>query len=167
MKPALLVIDMQEIFFGESPLIAQSLASAVEYINGAIALFRAQGLPVFVIEDIAEDEGRVPGSQGFETTKRIDLEPADPRIHKTYGNAFNKTDLHQQLQKLGVDTLIVTGFAATQCVTSTTRGALDLDYDAFILRGALADSSPERVKFVEEIHNTLSYGVLVKLIELA
>lgn len=166
MKPALLVIDMQETFFSESPQIAQSLTSALEYINAAIALFRAKDLPVFIIEDIAVDEGRVPGSEGFETTDRIDLDPSDPRIHKTYGNAFNKTDLHQQLGKLGVDTLIVTGFAATQCVTSTTRGALDLDYDAFIFRGALADSSPERVKFVEEIHNILSYGVLVKLIDL-
>lgn len=167
MKPALLVIDMQEVFFDESPSIAQSLTSAVEYINGAIALFRAKELPIFAVEDVAEDEGRVPGAEGFETTERIPLLPEDPRIHKTYGNAFNKTDLHQQLQKLGVDTLIVTGFAASQCVTSTIRGALDLDYDAFILRGSLADASPERVKFVEEIHNTLSYGVLVKLIDLA
>ncbi len=166
MKPALLVIDMQEVFFDESPQIAQSLSSAVEYINAAIALFREKDLPIFIIEDIEEEEGRVPGSEGFETTDRIDLEPAYPRIHKTYGNAFNKTDLHEQLQKLAVDTLIVTGFAATQCVTSTTRGAQDLDYDAFILRGSLADSNPERVRFVEEIHNILSYGVLAKLISL-
>jgi nicotinamidase-related amidase len=167
MKPALLVIDMQETFFSESPQVAQSLTSAVEYINAAVALFREKDLPIFVIEDISEEEGRVPGSSGFETTKRIELQPGDPRIHKTYGNAFNKTNLHEHLQQLAVDTLIVTGFAATQCVTSTTRGAQDLDYDAFILRGSLADSSQEHVKFVEEIHNTLSYGVLVKLIGLA
>jgi len=167
MKPALLVIDMQEVFFDESPQIAQSLSAAVEYINAAIALFRAKDLPIFVIEDIDQDDDRVPGSKGFETTDLLDLDPAYPRVHKTYGNAFNKTDLHQQLQKLAVDTLIVTGFAATQCVISTTRGAQDLDYDAFILRGSLADSNPEYVKFVEEIHNTLSYGVLVKLIDLA
>lgn len=167
MKPALLVIDMQEIFFEEGPAVSQSLQEAVMYINAAIDLFRSKSLPVIVIEDIAEEEGRIPGSEGFETTSGINLGPDDLRVHKTYGNAFNKTGLHQELQKHGVDTLILTGFAATQCVTSTYRGALDLDYDAFIFRGSLADSSPERVKFVEEIHNLLSYGVLAKLIALA
>ena len=166
MKPALLVIDMQEVFFNKSPETSQSLTSAVEYINAAIELFREKGLPIFVIEDIEEEDSRVPGSPGFETTSKIDLLPADSRVHKTYGNAFNKTDLHQQLQNLGVDTLFLTGFAASQCVLSTYRGALDLDYDPFIFRGSLADSSPERIRFVEDMHNLLSYGALVKLIDL-
>jgi nicotinamidase-related amidase len=167
MKPALLVIDMQEAFFDEGPQVAQSLTEAVMYINAAITLFRSKDLPVIAIEDIAEDEGRLPGTAGFETTSRINLEPDDLRIHKTYGNAFNKTALHHELQERGVDTLILTGFAATQCVTSTYRGALDLDYDPFIFRGSLADESSYKVKFVEEIHDLLSYGVLGKLIELS
>lgn len=166
MKPALLVIDMQEVFFTENQLTSQSLTAAVEYINAAIELFRSKDLPIFVVEDIEEGEGRVPGSPGFETTTKIDLLPADARVHKTYGNAFNKTDLHQQLQSLKVDTLFLTGFAASQCVLSTYRGALDLDYAPLIIRGSLADSSPERVRFVEEIHNLLSYGALKKMIDL-
>jgi nicotinamidase-related amidase len=167
MKIALLIIDMQEIFFDESPQLSQSLSEAVLYINAAVDLFRSKDFPIFVIEDIEEEDNRLPGTDGFDTTHQINLLSEDIRIHKTYGNAFNKTSLHEQLQKLGVDTLILTGFAASQCVTSTYRGALDLDYDAFLFRGSLADSDPERVKFVEEIHNLLSYGVLKKLIELA
>ena len=166
MKAALLVIDMQEVFFDHSPETARSLNSAVEYINAAIELFHAKDLPVFVIEDVDEEDGRVPDSPGFDTTSKIDLDPSYPRIHKTYGNAFNKTNLHQQLEELEVDTLLLTGFAATQCVLSTYRGAQDLDYDPLIFRGSLADASPEKVRFVEDIHNLLSYGALVKLIEL-
>ena len=166
MKPALLVIDMQQVFFDSSPDESQSLTRAVEYINEAIELFREKELPVFVIEDIEEGDGRIPGSPGFETTSMIKLLPTDPRIHKTYGNAFNKTGLHQQLQTAGVDTLIVTGFAASQCVLSTYRGATDLDYDALILRGSLADTNPDHIRFVEDNHNLLSYGALEKLMEL-
>ena len=166
MKPALLIIDMQEIFFEHSPEVAQSLTSAVEYINAAIHLFRGKNLPVFVIEDIEVENSRVPGSTGFETTNKIDLLSSDPRIHKTYGNAFNKTDLHQQLQTLEADTLILTGFAASQCVLSTYRGATDLDYTPLLFRGSLADSSPERIRFVEDIHELLSYDALTKLLEL-
>ncbi|MCJ7716442.1 MAG: cysteine hydrolase [Anaerolineales bacterium] len=166
MKPVLLVIDMQEIFFDHSPAVAESLTHAVEYINAAIALFREKGLPIICIEDVEEEDGRVPGSAGFETTSKIDLLPSDPRIHKTYGNAFNKTDLNQQLQDLGVDTLILTGFAATQCVLSTYRGAGDLDYSPLIFRGSLADDSQEKIRFVEDIHNLISFGTLEKFFEL-
>jgi nicotinamidase-related amidase len=95
MKPALLVIDMQEVFFDISPEVSNSLSRAVEYINAGIELFRGKNLPIFCIEDVEEEAGRVPGSKGFETTAKINLLPIDPRIHKTYGNAFNKTDLHQ------------------------------------------------------------------------
>ena len=47
MKPALLVIDMQEAFFDFSPAVSESLTLAVEYINGAIELFRGKYLPLF------------------------------------------------------------------------------------------------------------------------
>ncbi len=166
MNPALLVIDMQEVFFDHSPAVAESLTNAIEYINAAIALFREKDLPIICIEDQEEEAGRVPDSAGFETTSKIYLLPADPRIHKTYGNAFNKTDLHQKLQDLGVDTLILTGFAATQCVLSTYRGATDLDYSPFIFRGSLADASQEKIRFVEDMHELISFGALVKLFEL-
>ena len=166
MKPALLVIDMQEVFFDHSPAVSESLIGAVEYINAAIALFREKDLPIFCVEDIEEENERIPGSEGFETTSKIDLIASDLRVHKTYGNAFNKTKLHQQLQELGVDTLILTGFAASQCVLSTYRGATDLDYSPLIFRGSLVDSSPDRIRLVEEIHDLISFGALVKLFEL-
>lgn len=62
----------------------------MEYINWAIKLFRGKDLPVLFIEDLEEEAGRVPSSKGFETTSKIDLLPTDPRVHKTYGNAFKK-----------------------------------------------------------------------------
>ena len=166
MKPALFIIDMQEAFFDEGPETNRSLESAVMYINAVLDLFRSKNLPVFIIEDVEEGEGRVPGSPGFNTTEKIDIKDADPRIHKTYGNAFNKTNLHQQLQNLKVDTLFLTGFAATECVLSTYRGALDLDYKPLLIRGTLADSNQEKIRFVEELHNLLSYGALSIMIEL-
>ena len=166
MKPALLVIDMQETFFNHSPAVSDSLSNAVEYINAAIALFREKDLPVIVIEDVEKEDNRVPDSDGFETTSKIDLLPGDPRIHKTYGNAFNKTDLHQLLSNLKVDTLILTGFAASQCILSSYRGAADLDYTPIIFRGSLADANQERIRFVEDIHNIISFGALEKFFEL-
>lgn len=166
MKPALLVIDMQQTFFDSIPSARESLESALEPINAAVRLFREKGLPVIVIEDIEEAKGRLPGSPGFETTERIHLTPEYPRVHKTYSNAFNKTGLEPMLRGLEVDTLLLTGFAATRCVLSTCRGAQDLNFRPLMLRGALADRSPEKVRFVEELEELISFGALAAFFEL-
>jgi nicotinamidase-related amidase len=165
MKPALLVIDMQEVFFNEDPSLLPSLENAALYINAAIEIFRERELPVIVIEDVEEADGRVPGSPGFETTSRIELEASDPRIRKTYGNAFNKTELDSILSDLEVDTLILTGYEAANCVLSTSRGAKDLDYRAILLRGGIAGQTPERVETVQSWEDIISYGALKAVLE--
>ena len=66
MKPALLVIDVQKEFYKYGPQGTQSLKDAVEYINAAIALFRAKNLPVLCIQHMNEKDKLIPGEDGFE-----------------------------------------------------------------------------------------------------
>ncbi len=165
MKPALLVIDVQKAFFDYSPVTAQSLNEAIEYINAAVALFRQKNLPVIVVQHIEEEENVKPGEEGFDLPEKLDILPGDLRIHKTYGNAFNKTPLAAELQKLGVDTLILTGFCAEYCVLSTCRGAQDVDLTPILLRGSLASATPANIPFVESVNEVISYGALKKLLE--
>jgi nicotinamidase-related amidase len=89
---------------------------------------------------------------------------SDIHIHKTYGNAFNKTPLENEVRKLGVDTVIITGFCAEYCVLSTYRGAKDLDLTPILLRGSLASGIPENIKFVESVSDIISYGALKKVL---
>ncbi|MDY7040618.1 MAG: isochorismatase family cysteine hydrolase [Chloroflexota bacterium] len=164
MNPALLVIDIQKEFFKFSPATAQSLTDAIKYINAAIALFREKDLPVICVQHVDEEEKLVPGEEGFELPAELHIRPSDLRIHKTYGNAFTKTALEAHLRDLGVDTVIITGFCAEYCVLSTYRGAQDLDLTPIILRGSLASSILGHVKFVENISDIISYGVLKKIL---
>ena len=116
MKPALLVVDVQKEFFNLGPTTAQSLDEAMEYINAAIALFRKKELPVICVQQVDEEEKLVPGEEGFGLPEQLDLLPSDLYIHKTYGNAFNKTSLEGELRDRGVDTVIITAFApSTVC----------------------------------------------------
>ena len=107
MKPALLVIDIQNEFFNLNQAASDSLKSAVEYVNAAIDLFRKKHLPIVVIQHKSEEEGIVPGKSGFEVPETVKLEPQDLRIIKTYSNSFTKTGLAEKLKELGVDTVIV------------------------------------------------------------
>jgi len=164
MKPALLVIDVQKEFFKSDAQTAQSLNAAVEYINAAIALFRAKNLPVFCIQHIDEEDLLIPGADGFDLPEGLQILPSDSHIHKTYSNAFNKTTLQSQIKELDVDTVIVSGFCAEYCVLSTYRGARDLDLTPMLLRSALASGSPENIRFVENISDIISYGALKKIL---
>jgi len=164
MKPALFVIDVQKKFFQANPQTAQSLNSAIEYINAAIALFRAKSLPIFCIQHIDEEDQLVPGAEGFDLPGGLQILPSDGHIHKNYSNAFNKTELQSQLKELNVDTVILSGYCAEYCVLSTYRGAQDRDLTPILLRNSLASGSPENIRFVESIRDIISYGALKKVL---
>jgi nicotinamidase-related amidase len=112
-----------------------------------------------------EKEKLIPGEDGFELPEGLSILPSDICIHKTYGNAFNKTNLQDKLHELDIDTVIVTGYCAEHCVLSTYRGAKDLDLTPIILRGSLASDTLENIKFVESISDIISYGALKKVLE--
>lgn len=163
MKPALLIIDMQKAFFGGD--CEKSMKDASEYINKAIGQFREKKLPIIVVQHKNEKNNLVPKENGFEVIDLINLKPEDIRIHKTYSNAFNKTELDQTLKSLKADTIIATGFCAEGCVLSTCRGALDYDYTAIVLINSLASPSEENIRAVERITDSISYGALQKFTE--
>lgn len=165
MKPALLVIDVQKAFFEHDPATTLSLERAVKTINKAIKCFRAKNLPVIAIQHMNEEDKLVPGEKGFDLSGNLNVLESDPHIHKTYGNAFCKTELEVKLHELGVDTVIVTGFLAEGCVLSTVRGAKDLDFTAIILRDAIASGSAENKRFVEEISEIISCQALWKVLQ--
>jgi nicotinamidase-related amidase len=164
MKPALLVIDVQNKFFNFSQGCSDSLKSAIEYINAAIDLFRKKNFPIVVVQHKDEEQGLVPGNPGFDVSQNVKLEPQDIHIVKTYGNSFTKTGLAEKLKELGVDTVIVSGFCAEFCVLSTYRGAEDFDFKPIILKGSLASDNAEHIRFVEEISETISFGALKTLL---
>ena len=164
MKPVLLVIDVQKAFF-TNPATSQSLNAAIEYINAAIELFREKHLPIVCIQDMDEEEGVVPGKDGFDLPQSLKILSSDIHIHKIYRNSFNKTPLAEKLRELGVDTVIITGYSAERCVLSTYRGAEDLDLTPIILRGSLASDNQENIEFVERINNIISLGSLEKALE--
>jgi len=159
MRPALLIVDVQNAFF-KDPASARSLERAVEGINAAIDLFRRRDLPVIVIQHMDEEGGLIPGSDDFAVPGSLNLSPADLRITKTSLNSFHRTELAGKLRALGVDTAIVTGYCAEYCVLATYRGAEEEGFKAMFLRGALASGDPQRLRFVEEIGDLISLGAL-------
>lgn len=165
MKPALLVIDVQKDFFNINTECARSLDDAIKNINPVISFFRTKGLPVVCVQHVDTEEGLVPGQEKFDLPDSLAIDPNDIHIHKTYGNSFNKTDLAEILAQKGVDTVFITGFCAEYCVLSTIRGAMDLDLTPILIKDCIASVKLENIKFVEDIHDLVTFGALEKLME--
>lgn len=163
MKPALLVIDLQKAWYNAQS--REGMDGAAALLNHLVPLFVAKGYPVYYIQHQNPGAGVVPGSEGFEWIDAI--QPGDaPVFIKSYGNAFNKTGLYEAIQRDGVDTLVLGGYRAENCVLSTYRGAQDLDLVPMLLKGAVAGPMAERVAFVEAMSDVVSLGALKRLLEL-
>jgi nicotinamidase-related amidase len=162
MKPALLIIDLQKAYYrGDAQ---KSMDEACEYINAILPSFRDKGLPVVWVQHIDKEDGSVPGLEGFEFIDQLKPMEGEYRIHKEYGNSFNKTGLNEILKECDANTVVVTGYCAEYCVLSTYRGALDLDLTPVILKNALASGKRENIRFVEDINSVISFGILKKIL---
>jgi len=75
MKPALLVIDIQKEFFKEDPDTERSLNNSVEYVNYVIPFFREKNLPVVFIQHKDEENGLIPGYEGFDLPDAFNPSP--------------------------------------------------------------------------------------------
>jgi nicotinamidase-related amidase len=165
MKPALLVIDIQNEFLPS--MSEQDKKTAFDYINGALRRFHDKGFPVIRIYHSDPVAGPKPGSEAFEYPQSVLISPDDPKIIKTYSNAFNKTELEKVLREKGCNVLFLCGLSADACVLATYQGAEDLDFDAFLIREALISPDSAATRFVAGMCETVSYGALKVILKYA
>lgn len=130
-KPALVVIDIQNDYFegGAFPLWnAEPTLAATE---NAIRKARAKGMPVVFIQHIANGPSPFfnPETEGVKLHDRMRAVVGNaPIVVKQHADAFEGTTLHQTLQGLGADELIVCGMMTQNCVTHTAVSRKADDY---------------------------------------
>jgi len=153
MKPALLVIDMQNDFM---PYMSDEQKTTLEMINWAIMIARKNNIPVIRVYNYNPDFGPKQGTEGFEFEKSLQVRDDDPKIIKNYPDGFAKTNLDETLKKLGCNTVFLCGLSATGCVLATFFGAYSFDYQPFMLKGAILSQDHKLTDSVEEITDAIS-----------
>jgi nicotinamidase-related amidase len=162
-KPALLIIDVQNKYMGTIPLKDKELA--IFFINLLIELFRKYSFPVIRIYHHNEENGPKPGTEEFEYPASILINQDDTQIIKTYSDSFNKTKLNDILKEKRINTLFLSGLSAVGCVLATRTGAQNNDYKAFIVKDAIMSHSTEYTKNVEAMFDAVSYDVVKLILE--
>jgi nicotinamidase-related amidase len=162
-KPALLIIDVQNKYMGTIPLKDKELS--IFFINLLIELFRKYNFPVIRIYHHNEENGPKPGTEEFEYPASILINQDDTQIIKTYSDSFNKTKLNDILKEKRINTLFLSGLSAVGCVLATRTGAQNNDYKAFIVKDAIMSHSTEYTKNVEAMFDAVSYDVVKLILE--
>jgi nicotinamidase-related amidase len=163
MKPALLVIDIQNAYLPR--MDEKDVERGMKVINFVISLFHDNGFPVIRIYHTHPQSGPAVDSEAFEYPKTTIVKPDDPRVIKNFPNAFKKTNLDSLLKEKNVNTLFLCGLSATGCVLATYHGALDLDYNMFMVKDALISADAAATRDVENICQTVDYWSLKLLLE--
>ena len=157
MKAALIVVDMLNDFFEQSPVLAMQRSRLVASTNLLVRTFRSARLPVFwVRQEFAPDlhdafldmraknvSITIAGTAGCELLPELEQSPADRVIVKKRYSAFFGTDLDARLSEISPDVLVIAGVNTHACVRMTAIDAYQRDYEVMVAKDAVASNDPE------------------------
>ncbi len=170
-KPALIVIDPQNDYFegGQFPLWNTEATMAA--VERAVSAAQVRAIPVVLVQHVADvTNGPAPffnpDSEGVRLHSRmISIAPSAPVVVKQYADAFERTALHDTLQRLGADELILCGMMTHNCVTHT---ALSRRADEYRKVTVLTDASTTVSEILHLIAlNALSTRVALETVDQA
>lgn len=148
MKQALVIIDMQEVFFTEVENYIYHRKQLVENVNTLIDWARTSEIPVIFVQhtDINPSDEMAKGKLAWELHEGLHRKNNDPIIEKTTWDAFYQTSLEESLTKLEIEQIIFAGAQTEFCLDTTIRAAYSKGYQNNLL--------------VEGTHSTLDSGQL-------
>jgi isochorismate hydrolase len=127
---ALLVVDVQTAVVAnahERDAVVGNIVSLVDKARGG-------GVPVVWVQHF--DENLTKGSAAWRIVSELTPGAAEPLIEKSYGDAFEDTNLESVLADLSVGRLVVAGAQTDACIRSTLHGAFARGYDTLLVSDA-------------------------------
>lgn len=148
-KPALMVIDIQNEYL---PMMdKKDYEPGMLAINQLIDWFRSYNYPIIRVYNTEPGQGPEPGTEPFEFPKSVRIKDSDAKVIKNYPSAFTKTDLDKILKEKDVNTVFICGLSAVGCALATYFGAIDRQYDAFMVREAVMSHKSDYTDVIRDI----------------
>lgn len=141
MKPALILIDIQNDYFPGGKMELEGSTEASLHAAKLLESFRAKALPLVHIQHVSNRPGAsffVPDTEGVNIHAKVAPRPGETVLQKNFPNSFRGTKLLEQLRGLGVDHLVIAGMMTHMCVDATTRAAFDLGFSCSLAHDACA-----------------------------
>lgn len=150
---AVLTNDLQYDLVNKNDERRAAVAAFATRMQRFLGELRALGVPVVHLQLInLEDDphaerydGWLPATRGSEGARivREFFAEGDLLVEKNKDSGFYETELHDRLQELGVDTVIVTGMQTQICVQTTAADAFFRGYNVIVPADAVVSARPE------------------------
>jgi nicotinamidase-related amidase len=151
---ALLVIDVQKGLFKKTTPVYKA-KQILANINTLINKARQENVPVIFIQH-SNNKTLEKGSDVWQLHPEIQPLTHEVIIHKLHGNAFEGTNLREELEKRNVSALITTGLVTHGCVKATCLGALDEGYKVVLVSDGHSSYSKDAAQLIEKWNRAIS-----------
>ncbi|HEY9732503.1 MAG TPA: isochorismatase family protein [Drouetiella sp.] len=146
---ALIIVDLQKGIVG-FPFI-HPIDGVVDRSRALLSAFRQRGLPVVLVNVAGVAPGRTERprhSASFpagwtDFIPELDQQQSDIVVTKRTWGAFSNTDLENQLKRLGVTQVVISGVATGTGVEATARQAYEHGFNVTLAIDAMTDSRSE------------------------
>lgn len=140
-KTALLVIDVQNDYFPKGKMELCGAEQALIHINRLENEFIKNDQPIIYIQHVVNEPNAAffeAGTLGVELHSGLNIEPDAIVIEKQYPNSFFQTTLKEELDRLDVEKVVISGMMTHMCVDATSRASAELGYQPIIIAEATA-----------------------------
>ncbi|MBI5252275.1 MAG: cysteine hydrolase [Desulfomonile tiedjei] len=158
MKPALLLIDIQNDYFPGGSMEVEGSTEASMRATELLAVFRKKNLPVIHVQHVSIRPGAtffLPGTRGIEIHENALPAEGETVIQKNYPNTFRNTPLLEHLRIKNIRHLVIIGMMTHMCVDATTRAAFDYGLQCTVVYDACATralSFGDKLVSADQVH---------------
>jgi nicotinamidase-related amidase len=132
-KTALLIVDVQSALVSS----ADRGADLVATIGGLLARARAAGIPIIYLQHFDPTyQPLMKGTDGWRIHDGVAPKPGELVIEKAASDGFYQTGLQAELDRRGVERLVVCGLQTEFCVDATCRAAFSRGFEVVLASDA-------------------------------
>ena len=125
-----MVIDVQKDVVAN----AVRTSTVTSNINSLISQARTSDTPVIWVQH--SDDFLIKNTPGWDIVDELQPKAEDVRIYKTHPSSFEETDLSEQLKRLGITSLVITGAQTDMCINATSRAGVENGFEVTLVSDA-------------------------------
>ncbi|KAJ5178459.1 uncharacterized protein N7500_001158 [Penicillium coprophilum] len=140
----LIIIDAQNEY-ATGLLAVEKVSESRKVISKLLEKYRQNGNGKNIVHVVHEVPAGAPvftpGTTLAQEFEELTPKPNEKVVTKNFPSSFAKTDLHEYLQGLGEvgQKIVLVGYMAHVCISTTTRAGSELGYDVLIVGEAVGD----------------------------
>jgi nicotinamidase-related amidase len=144
--------------YADGLLVTENVIETRAAIKSLLELYRSASAPLIHVHHATPEGAPVftPGTPLAKIFEELTPKENESTVSKQHPGSFTGTNLQELLEKTGRKKLVIVGYMAHICVSTTTRQAAERGYDVILPREAIGDRDIPGVKAAALVETVLA-----------